>query len=64
MNGVQKLFYLPEPHTDFIYSVIAEELGLIGATVVLICFCVDHVARACASRCARPTPSARFSRSG
>jgi cell division protein FtsW len=40
MNGVQKLFYLPEPHTDFIYSVIAEELGLIGATAVLVCFCV------------------------
>src|SRR3989442_1362953 len=40
MNGVQKLFYLPEPHTDFIYSVISEELGLIGATAVLICFCV------------------------
>jgi cell division protein FtsW len=40
MNGVQKLFYLPEPHTDFIYSVISEELGLIGATVVLLCFCV------------------------
>jgi cell division protein FtsW len=40
MNGVQKLFYLPEPHTDFIYAVIAEELGLIGATVVLICFCI------------------------
>jgi len=40
MNGVQKLFYLPEPHTDFIYSAIAEELGLIGATTVLICFCV------------------------
>jgi cell division protein FtsW len=38
MNGVQKLFYLPEPHTDFIYSVIAEELGLVGATAVLICF--------------------------
>ena len=40
MGGVQKLFYLPEPHNDFIYAVIAEELGLIGATVVLACFCV------------------------
>jgi cell division protein FtsW len=40
MNGVQKLFYLPEPHTDFIYAVIAEELGLVGATAVLACFCV------------------------
>jgi cell division protein FtsW len=40
MNGKQKLFYLPEPHTDFIYSVLSEELGLIGATVVLICFCI------------------------
>ena len=40
MNSVQKLFYLPEPHTDFIYAVIAEEFGLIGATLVLACFCV------------------------
>jgi cell division protein FtsW len=38
MNGVQKLFYLPEPHTDFIYSVLSEELGLVGATAVLLCF--------------------------
>jgi cell division protein FtsW len=40
MAGVQKLFYLPEPHNDFIYSVIAEELGLVGATLLLACFCV------------------------
>jgi cell division protein FtsW len=40
MNGVQKLFYLPEPHTDFIYSVIAEELGLVGATTVILCFSI------------------------
>ena len=39
-HGVQKLFYLPEPHTDFIYAVISEELGLIGALVTLICFLV------------------------
>jgi cell division protein FtsW len=40
MNGVQKLFYLPEPHTDFIYAVISEETGFIGASLVLLCFCV------------------------
>lgn len=40
MNGVQKLFYLPEPHTDFIFAVISEEMGLVGASVVVACFCV------------------------
>jgi cell division protein FtsW len=40
MGGMQKLFYLPEPHNDFIYAVISEELGLVGATMVLACFCV------------------------
>jgi cell division protein FtsW len=38
MQGVQKLFYLPEGHTDFIYAVISEELGLVGATLVLAAF--------------------------
>jgi len=40
MEGVQKLFYLPEPHTDFIFAVIGEELGLIGTTGMLACFCL------------------------
>jgi cell division protein FtsW len=34
----QKLFYLPEAHTDFVYSVVGEELGLLGALVVLALF--------------------------
>ncbi|MGH9461657.1 MAG: putative lipid II flippase FtsW [Vicinamibacteria bacterium] len=40
MRSRQKMFYLPEPHTDFIYSVIGEELGLLGALAVLGAFVV------------------------
>jgi len=37
-DGMQKLFYLPEPHTDFILSIIAEESGFIGVSIVIIMF--------------------------
>jgi cell division protein FtsW len=40
MEGKQKLFYLPEPHTDFIFAVTAEELGLVGAMIVIILFAI------------------------
>ncbi|GAB4126121.1 MAG: putative lipid II flippase FtsW [Acidobacteriota bacterium] len=39
-QGTQKLFFLPEPHTDFIYAVIAEETGLVGCLAVLAMFLV------------------------
>jgi cell division protein FtsW len=39
-EGLQKMFYLPEAHNDFLFAVIGEELGLIGASCVLICFAV------------------------
>ncbi len=38
MEGKQKLFYLPEPHTDFIFAVLAEETGLVGALAVVALF--------------------------
>jgi cell division protein FtsW len=40
MEGKQKLFYLPEPHTDFIFAVTAEELGLVGALFVVAMFAI------------------------
>ena len=39
-DGMQKLFYLPEPHTDFILSIIAEETGFIGVTIIIVMFAV------------------------
>jgi cell division protein FtsW len=43
MEGVQKLFYLPEAHTDFIFANIAEELGFIGSAFIVLLFVVFAV---------------------
>lgn len=37
-NSLQKYFYLPEPQTDFIFAILAEELGFIGGTAVILLF--------------------------
>jgi len=40
MEGVQKLFFLPEAHTDFIFANIAEEMGFVGSILLLLLFVV------------------------
>jgi cell division protein FtsW len=37
-GGKQKLFFLPYPHTDFIFAIVAEELGFLGSLAVVLCF--------------------------
>lgn len=39
-QGEQKYFYLPEPHTDFVFSILGEEIGFIGLIVVVAIFCI------------------------
>ena len=40
LNSRQKHFYLPEPQTDFIFSIVCEEFGIIGALIILLCFAI------------------------
>lgn len=39
-NSIQKLFFLPEAHTDFLFSIVAEELGIAGAFLVITAFAI------------------------
>ena len=39
-QGISKIFYLPEAHTDMIFAIVGEELGLIGSTAVIAAFAV------------------------
>lgn len=39
-NSTQKYLYIPEPQNDFIFSIIAEELGFVGCTIVIILFAI------------------------
>lgn len=53
MEGKQKLFYLPEAHTDFIFAVVGEELGMIGTCAILVLspfFCGAASGLRCARR--------------
>jgi cell division protein FtsW len=54
-SSVQKLFYLPEAHTDFVFAIVAEELGLVGGLVFIALFAalvarILWIARAAAQR--------------
>ena len=54
-QSVQKLFYLPEQHTDFIFAVMAEEFGFIGVCILLGLF-VMLTQRGVSIACKSPTP--------
>ena len=62
-NSIQKFGYLPEPHTDFIMAIIAEELGFIGVLIVL-CGLVFIVFRALSIALTTKDPQARMIAAG
>ena len=57
-SSIQKLFYLPEAHTDFLFAVLAEELGFAGVTVVMVLF--GFLVWRCFSIAARAEAAGRF----
>lgn len=63
MEGMQKLFFLPEASTDFIFANVAEELGFLGAMLIVVLFCVlGYRGLRTAYRC--PDPFARLTAFG
>jgi len=63
MEGMQKLFFLPEASTDFIFANVAEELGFLGAMLIVILFCIlGYRGLRTAYRC--PDPFARLTAFG
>ena len=58
-NSLQKLHFLPQPHTDFIYAIVAEELGMAGALAVVALFGV-LLWRGVAASLAAPDPFGRY----
>jgi cell division protein FtsW len=54
-QGVQKIFYLPEAHTDMIFAIIGEELGLVGTTALILAYAAfAYVGLRIAIRCRDP----------
>src|SRR5206468_8056833 len=54
-NGRQKLGFVPENHTDFIFSIIGEELGLIATLLVVVAFIAIVICGLCVARNSRDT---------
>lgn len=62
-NGIEKMFYMPYAHTDFIFPMIGEEFGLVGTLLVILCF-VSLLLGGMAVAASAPDPFGRLLASG